>query len=96
MGGAVYNANATQDCQFCAITNTNVYLEALSSRYSERWRNFGLMWVYISFNIFAAIFLYWLVRVPKGKNYLAIVSTPKRLLARRWGRSHDSNPPIRV
>lgn len=27
--------------------------------------SFGLMWVYIIFNIFGALVLYWLVRVPK-------------------------------
>lgn len=29
-------------------------------------RNFGIIWAYIIFNGFAAVFLYWLVRVPKG------------------------------
>jgi ABC-type multidrug transport system permease subunit len=65
-GGIVYNPNATTDCSFCAITNTNQYLAAVSSDYSTRWRDFGIMWVFIIFNIFAAIGLYWLVRVPKN------------------------------
>lgn len=25
------------------------------------------MWAYIIFNVFGALFLYWLTRVPKGK-----------------------------
>jgi flagellar biosynthesis/type III secretory pathway M-ring protein FliF/YscJ len=33
----------------------------------RRWRNFGLLWVYVVFNIFAAVFFYWLARVPKNK-----------------------------
>lgn len=65
VGGKVYNPNATRDCKFCALDDTNVFLASVSSSYDERWRNFGLMWVYIIFNIFAAVFIYWLVRVPK-------------------------------
>ncbi|KAL3421854.1 ABC transporter cdr4 [Phlyctema vagabunda] len=57
--------NATSDCKFCTVEDTNVFLASVSSKYSERWRNFGLMWVFIIFNVFAAIFLYWLARVPK-------------------------------
>ena len=37
------------------------------ARYSvaDRWRNFGIMFAYIIFNVFGALFLYWLTRVPK-------------------------------
>jgi ATP-binding cassette, subfamily G (WHITE), member 2, PDR len=31
----------------------------------ERWRNFGIMWLFIVFNVAGALFLYWLTRVPK-------------------------------
>lgn len=66
-GGYVTNANATQDCQFCSVADTNTYLASVSSRYSERWRNFGIMWAYIAFNVCGAIFLYWLARVPRKR-----------------------------
>ncbi|KAL4909703.1 hypothetical protein BDW74DRAFT_143551 [Aspergillus multicolor] len=66
MGGYLQNANATSDCQFCQIDNTDTFLSAVYSSYSDAWRNFGLMWVYIAFNIAAAVFIYWLARVPKG------------------------------
>jgi hypothetical protein len=39
----------------------------VSSNYSDAWRNFGILWVYVIFNIFGALFLYWLIRVPKVK-----------------------------
>lgn len=65
IGGAVYNPNATSGCKFCSATNTNTYLEAVFIKYSDRWRNFGLMWVYIVFNVFGCIMIYWLGRVPK-------------------------------
>jgi ATP-binding cassette, subfamily G (WHITE), member 2, PDR len=64
-GGYILNKNATSDCQFCSVSDTNVFLASVNSYYSERWRNFGLMFVFIIINIFGAIGMYWLVRVPK-------------------------------
>ncbi|KAF5020600.1 hypothetical protein F66182_7369 [Fusarium sp. NRRL 66182] len=66
-GGYLVDENSTSTCTFCTIGDTNIFLEGVQSRYSERWRNFGLMWVYIIFNVFAALALYWLIRVPKNK-----------------------------
>ncbi|KAF5373389.1 hypothetical protein D9757_009736 [Collybiopsis confluens] len=65
-GGALSNPNATSQCQFCAITSTNAFLAQVNSFYSNRWRNFGFMWIYIVFNFFAALGFYWLGRVPKN------------------------------
>ncbi|KAF9000471.1 ABC transporter CDR4 [Cyathus striatus] len=59
-------ANATSDCQYCQITSTNEFLSSINSDYSHRWRNFGLLWVFIGFNMAMAVFFYWLARVPKG------------------------------
>ncbi|GKT93710.1 ABC-2 type transporter [Colletotrichum tofieldiae] len=64
-GGYLFDNNATTDCQFCTIQYTNVFLAGVKSDYADRWRNFGIAWVYIIFNIFAALGLYWLARVPK-------------------------------
>lgn len=64
--GVVQNPNATSSCEFCAVTTTNTFLGQVNSVYSERWRNYGIFWVYIIANIFGALFFYWLVRVPKG------------------------------
>jgi ATP-binding cassette subfamily G (WHITE) protein 2 (PDR) len=66
-GGYVENPSATSNCSFCSASDTNTYLAALSSSYSHRWRNFGLMWVFIGFNVMGALFFYWLARVPKNK-----------------------------
>ena len=64
-GGYLQDPNATGECQFCALDSTNQFLAQLGSDYANRWRNFGFMWIYIVFNAFAAVGLYWLVRVPK-------------------------------
>ncbi|KAK4158843.1 ABC-2 type transporter-domain-containing protein [Cladorrhinum sp. PSN259] len=66
-GGYLQDDNATGECNFCAIEDTNVFLARVNASYDDRWRNFGILWAFIIFNIFAALGLYWLVRVPKKK-----------------------------
>ncbi|KAH8819211.1 ABC-2 type transporter-domain-containing protein [Xylogone sp. PMI_703] len=66
-GGYLQNPDATTGCSFCTLSDTNAFLASVSSDFHDAWRNFGLMWVYIVFNVFAALFFYWLVRVPKTK-----------------------------
>jgi ATP-binding cassette subfamily G (WHITE) protein 2 (PDR) len=59
--------NSTTECVFCTGSDTNVFLRGVSADYSDRWRNFGICWVYVVFNVAAAVGLYWFARVPKGK-----------------------------
>jgi ATP-binding cassette subfamily G (WHITE) protein 2 (PDR) len=66
-GGYVDNPDATSNCRFCAISDTNVFLKALGSDYSQAWRNFGILWAFCIFNVVAALALYWLLRMPKTK-----------------------------
>jgi ABC-type multidrug transport system permease subunit/ABC-type multidrug transport system ATPase subunit len=66
-GGYLVNESATANCEFCAIDSTDTFLAALSSSYDDVWRNFGILWIYVVFNIFAALALYWLIRMPKNK-----------------------------
>ncbi|KAJ5627684.1 ABC multidrug transporter C [Penicillium lividum] len=65
-GGYLKNPNATSDCSFCSMDSTDAFLASVGSYYKDAWRNFGFMWVYIIFNIFMAVFIYWLARVPKN------------------------------
>ena len=64
-GGYLTDNNSMTTCEFCTANNTNVYLAQLSSQYSTRWRNFGIMWAFVIFNVFAALGLYWYARVPR-------------------------------
>lgn len=64
-GGYLQNDQATSDCQYCSYDDSNVFLQSVNIDYADRWRNFGILWAFIIFNIFAAVFFYWLVRVPK-------------------------------
>ncbi|KAI1074638.1 ATP-binding cassette transporter [Whalleya microplaca] len=70
VGGYLLDSNEMNDCNYCTIKDTNVYLAAIHSGYDIRWRNFGIIWAYIVFNISAALGLYWLARMPKGKKKL--------------------------
>lgn len=69
-GGSLKDPSATRDCSFCSISDSNVFLTSVGTSYDNRWRNFGLMWAFIGFNIIGALALYWLARVPKGKKVL--------------------------
>ncbi|KAH6871435.1 multidrug resistance protein CDR1 [Thelonectria olida] len=66
-GGFVADPDAADSdlCEYCAISETNRFLKLVNINFDNRWRNFGIMWVFIIFNIFAAAGLYWLARVPK-------------------------------
>ena len=66
-GGYLTNPNATLNCNFCPMSSTNDFLKGVSANYDQRWRNFGIVWGYCVFNVFAALFVYWAVRMPKKK-----------------------------
>ncbi|OBT59510.1 hypothetical protein VE04_00545 [Pseudogymnoascus sp. 24MN13] len=55
-------------CEFCPFGNTSQYLALLGMHYDQSWRNFGILWVFILFNVSFAFFVYWLARVPKKWN----------------------------
>lgn len=63
--GSLYNPDATERCNYCPITNGDQFLAASRINWDQRWRNFGIGWAYVGFNIFGAVFLYWFFRVRK-------------------------------
>ncbi|RYP42698.1 hypothetical protein DL767_000067 [Monosporascus sp. MG133] len=65
-GGQMLNPTATDVCRYCPLSSTSQFLANFNIDYADRWRNFGLLWVYIGFNVAAAVVIYWLFRVPKG------------------------------
>ncbi|KAK6345067.1 hypothetical protein TWF718_007006 [Orbilia javanica] len=69
-GGYILDPSALglKNCQYCQMNGTNTFLVGINSDFSERWRDFGIVWVYVIFNTIVAILFYWLFRVPKGKN----------------------------
>ncbi|KAI9044993.1 ABC transporter CDR4 [Aspergillus affinis] len=65
--GYLKDPQATSECAFCPISETDAFLRGISSESSDAWRNFGLMWAYIAFNVVGTVFIYWLARVPKSQ-----------------------------
>ncbi|KAL2705150.1 hypothetical protein AAEP93_000400 [Penicillium crustosum] len=64
-GGQLLNPEATSDCSYCSLKVADQYLSTAGISYSDRWRNFGIMWAFIGFNIFVATLMYYLVRVKR-------------------------------
>ncbi|KAK6380318.1 hypothetical protein LTS17_005507 [Exophiala oligosperma] len=63
--GALYNPDATRSCEYCPIRNADQFLASASISPSDQWRNFGILWAYIGFNMLAALFFYYVFRVRK-------------------------------
>jgi ATP-binding cassette, subfamily G (WHITE), member 2, PDR len=63
--GILYNFQATQDCQYCPLRNADQFLSNNGISWIDRWFNFGVVWVYIGFNILATYALYFLFRVAR-------------------------------
>ncbi|KAH7379502.1 ABC multidrug transporter-like protein [Pyrenochaeta sp. MPI-SDFR-AT-0127] len=62
-GGAIRNPGATSSCEYCALTNADQFLAGSNINYDDRWRNFGILFAFIMFNVFIAIASYYLFRV---------------------------------
>ncbi|KAB8078723.1 ABC-2 type transporter-domain-containing protein [Aspergillus leporis] len=62
-GGQLSNPNATSDCSYCSVGVADQFLAGVGISWGDRWRNFGIMWAYIFFNIFLATMLYYTFRV---------------------------------
>lgn len=76
-GGSLKNASAIGLCEFCPLETTDAFLQQFNVAYENRWRDYGIMWAYIVFNIGAAVFLYWLMRVPKKSAWSSLVGKMK-------------------
>ncbi|KAL1592348.1 hypothetical protein SLS60_011426 [Paraconiothyrium brasiliense] len=63
--GLLQNPEATSDCRYCPLRNGDQFLAGSNIFYSERWRNFGIIWAFVFFNIFIAVLTYWAFRVAK-------------------------------
>ncbi|KAG5759293.1 hypothetical protein H9Q72_012575 [Fusarium xylarioides] len=69
MGGYLVGESAGSEaqCQYCPMADTNTFLKGINVSFDNRWRDFGLLWVYVVFNCAAAVTIYWLARVPRGR-----------------------------
>ena len=61
-GGYLQNPSATTNCEFCPYQFTDQFLGmAFNIYYKNRWRNIGLLMVYVAFNVSNRpfVFLWW-------------------------------------
>ena len=65
--GYINNPNDTSNCAYCIYSVGDEYLSYVNAEYSHLWRNFGIYWAYIVFNIFAMIGVYYLIHVRQTK-----------------------------
>ncbi|KAE8154581.1 ABC-2 type transporter-domain-containing protein [Aspergillus avenaceus] len=61
--GQLYNPDASQGCQYCALRSADQYLAGRDIAWEHRWRNYGIFWVYFIFNVCGAVALYYIFRV---------------------------------
>lgn len=97
-GGALYNPQATSGCEYCPLKAADQFLAGANIYSDQRWRNFGIGWAYIVFNIFAAVLLYYLFRVRKvsinslAKGPAKIADTVIRGCRRMFARHSEPTP----
>ncbi|KAH8895219.1 hypothetical protein GQ53DRAFT_714839 [Thozetella sp. PMI_491] len=82
-GGKVYNPTATEACLYCPLAETNSFLASVAIDFDDRWRNLGISWAYIAFNIFATLGLYWLARVPRKVIFIRARNLAMQLTSRK-------------
>ena len=63
--GQLQNPDANESCRYCPLTVADQYFAGSDIYWSQRWRNFGIMWAYIIFNVYIAVLTYYLFRVRK-------------------------------
>lgn len=86
--GTLKNPDASSQCRYCSLSNADQLLAISGIAWSDRWRNLGLMWVYICFNICGAVVLYYIFRVrgmslkPSGRIIRILGKIAKGLFAR--------------
>ncbi|KIY72686.1 pleiotropic drug resistance ABC transporter [Cylindrobasidium torrendii FP15055 ss-10] len=78
-GGYLRDSDAVEQCSFCPFRSTDQLLESKSNIfYDHRWRNFGLMIVYIAFNVTMVYTLTWLFRIQTSLSLRRLRTALKR------------------
>lgn len=91
--GYLVDPNSTTECALCPLDDTNIFLQQVNINPNNSWRDFGIMWAYIVFNVFAALALYWLIRMPKNKKDKEEKQTPEPDAANLEKRQSQAQSP---
>ncbi|PHH60547.1 hypothetical protein CDD81_1552 [Ophiocordyceps australis] len=63
--GHLQNPDDTSACRYCPVSTADQLLSESRIYWTDRWRNYGIFWAFIAFNIFMAVLLYYMFRVQK-------------------------------
>ncbi|KAF2814193.1 ATP-binding cassette transporter [Mytilinidion resinicola] len=63
--GRLLNPTSSGVCEYCPMAVADQFLANSDLEWGQRWRDFGLLWVYILFNVFMAVVLYYVFRVRR-------------------------------
>ena len=77
--GQLYNPSATAGCQYCPLTNGDQFLAGSNIYASQKYRNFGIGFVFIIFNIWAAVTLYYVFRVRRF-SFVSLAKGPAKVV----------------
>jgi len=78
-GGYLTNPNSISSCEFCSVRMTDELIGAnFDIFYTHHWRDFGLMMVYIIFNIFCIFALTYIFRIRTG-SLIPSFKRPKKI-----------------
>ncbi|KAH6844637.1 ABC-2 type transporter-domain-containing protein [Chaetomium sp. MPI-CAGE-AT-0009] len=58
--GTLLNADATSSCAYCPLTSADQFFASYEISFDDCWRNLGIGFVFIAFNLFATVALYYL------------------------------------
>ncbi|KAI5293054.1 GTPase-activating protein [Ascosphaera acerosa] len=61
--GRLLTPNSTTLCEYCPLQVADQFLHGSHISYGDRWRNWGIGWAYIVFNVFGVVALYYLLRI---------------------------------
>merc|ERR1711939_816862 len=64
--GEYLSPYASSDCEFCTARVADQFLSSVAISYTTRWRDYGIGFAFIFFNIAAAVLLYYFFRVRKS------------------------------
>jgi ATP-binding cassette subfamily G (WHITE) protein 2 (PDR) len=65
--GQLLNPAAVSQCQYCPLSNADQFLAMSEISWSTRWRNFGIVWAYIVFNMIVAMLFYYIFKVKNWR-----------------------------
>lgn len=61
------NPDATSQCEVCPIAVGDQFLVGVRMYWSERWRNYGVLWAFTAFNFSMALLLFYFIKVRAWK-----------------------------